>query len=98
METSLIGRTLAGMALSAIAGFAQAQSSVTLFGTVDNNLTYGKGSISNAKKVGTAGLAGSRVLGPFGRLGRRTLALQGLSPLPARPDKRVLLARRSLLG
>ena len=51
----------AGALLCAAAGHAAAQSSVTLYGVMDTNLTYGSGSLSNAKRVGTSGLAGSRL-------------------------------------
>lgn len=54
-------RPLASAMLFALAGHAAAQSNVTVYGVLDNNLTYGKGSVSSAKGVGTGGLAGSRI-------------------------------------
>jgi predicted porin len=57
----MIRRPLACAALCAIAGHAAAQSTVTVYGVIDNNLTYGKGSIRSEKAVGTGGLAGSRL-------------------------------------
>lgn len=57
----MIRHTLASVALLAATGQAAAQTSVTLFGVLDNNLTWGKGSVSSSKAVGTGGLAGSRV-------------------------------------
>lgn len=54
-------RTFLAAALVSLATPVWAQSSVTLFGVVDTNLTYGKGSLTSLKAVGTGGLAGSRV-------------------------------------
>lgn len=53
--------TLIGSALLALAGAASAQSNVTLFGVIDTDLTYGKGSLTSVKAVGTGGYAGSRI-------------------------------------
>lgn len=55
-------RTLTlGLAAIAFAGAAAAQSTVTLFGVVDNNLGWGKGSLSSNKRLGTGGYLGSRL-------------------------------------
>ena len=45
----------------ACAGSAMAQSNVTLFGIVDTNIGWGKGSITSLKREGTGGFAGSRL-------------------------------------
>jgi len=57
----MIRRPLACALLLAVGAQAAAQSTVTLFGVLDNDLTYGKGSVSSAKGIGTGGLAGSRI-------------------------------------
>lgn len=57
----MISRVLASAGLLALVGHAAAQSNATLYGILDTNLTYGKGSVSSAKGVGTGGLAGSRI-------------------------------------
>lgn len=55
-------RTLiAGLTLGAFAGLAAAQSTVTVYGVIDNNLGWGSGSVFSNKTVGTGGLAGSRL-------------------------------------
>ncbi len=53
---------LACLMLGSLAGHVAAQSSnVTLFGVVDSTLTWGSGSVSDLKGVGSGGLAGSRL-------------------------------------
>ncbi|WP_310461799.1 porin [Sphaerotilus sp.] len=52
---------LAACLLWALTGSAAAQSTVTLYGVVDTNVTYGHGSLRTEKAVGTGGLAGSRL-------------------------------------
>jgi len=55
-------RTLLAVALlCAVAGPVAAQSSVTLYGVMDANVTYGNGSLSHARRVGSSGLSGSRL-------------------------------------
>lgn len=54
-------RSLLAALLTGLAGVASAQSDVTLYGVLDNNLGWGSGSISSNKSVGTGGLAGSRL-------------------------------------
>lgn len=51
----------AACVLWGLSGSAAAQSSVTVYGVVDTNLTYGHGSLRSDKAVGTGGLAGSRL-------------------------------------
>jgi predicted porin len=51
----------AGALLCAVAGPAAAQSNVTVYGVVDADLTYGTGSLSKLKAVGSSGLNGSRL-------------------------------------
>jgi len=48
-------------ALSAIAGSAAAQSSVTIFGIVDVSLTHGSGSVASRTQLSAGNLAGSRL-------------------------------------
>ena len=57
----MIRHPLTAAAFVALAGPALAQSTVTIFGIIDTDLTYGKGSLTSFKAVGTGGLAGSRV-------------------------------------
>ena len=45
----------------ASAGSAVAQSNVTLFGVLDNNIGWGKGSVSSIKRMGSGGFLGSRL-------------------------------------
>lgn len=56
---------LAATLLLALAGSAQAQqapsSSVTMFGVMDLDLTYGKGSLTTLRALGNSGLSGSRL-------------------------------------
>ncbi|HEV8691564.1 MAG TPA: porin [Ideonella sp.] len=52
---------LACASLCALAGAAQAQSNVTVYGVMDTNLGWGSGSVSDNKQVGTSGLMGSRL-------------------------------------
>ncbi len=40
---------------------ATAQTNVTMFGVLDNNIGWGKGSLTSSKSMGTGGLAGSRL-------------------------------------
>lgn len=55
-------RTFAsGLAALLLAGTAMAQSSVTVFGVIDNNIGWGKGSLSSVNRVGTGGYLGSRL-------------------------------------
>lgn len=55
-------RTLTpGLAALVFAGAAVAQSSVTVFGVVDNNIGWGKGSLTSVKRLGTGGYLGSRL-------------------------------------
>lgn len=51
------------LALSAfvVAGSAAAQSNVTVFGVIDNNFGWGKGSLTSAKRIGNSGYLGSRL-------------------------------------
>lgn len=51
----------AACVLWGLSGSAAAQSSVTVYGVVDTNVTYGHGSLRSDKAVGTGGLAGSRL-------------------------------------
>lgn len=46
---------------AACAGSAMAQSTVTVFGVMDTNIGWGKGSLTSLKRVHTGGLAGSRL-------------------------------------
>lgn len=50
-----------GLVALVIAGSAAAQSNVTMFGVVDNNLGWGKGSLGSVKRVGNGGFLGSRL-------------------------------------
>lgn len=50
-----------GFAAIAFAGGALAQSSVTVYGIVDNNAGWGKGSLTSLKRLGTGGFLGSRL-------------------------------------
>lgn len=47
--------------LAAASGFANAQSSVTLFGAVDNYLQIGSGSVLNRTQLGSGGTGSSRI-------------------------------------
>lgn len=60
----MIRSPLVATALVALAGSAMAQtasSNVTLFGIIDTNFTYGSGSLTKQRGIGTGGLAGSRL-------------------------------------
>lgn len=48
-------------AVMALAGTAAAQSSVTLFGVIDTDLTFGRGSIANVNRLSNSGNATSRL-------------------------------------
>jgi predicted porin len=50
-----------GVLAIACAGTAVAQSNVTVFGVIDNNIGWGKGSLTSQKQVGTGGYLGSRL-------------------------------------
>lgn len=50
-----------GLATMALACGAAAQSSATTCGIVDNNVGWGKGSLTSLKRVGSGGYAGSRL-------------------------------------
>lgn len=50
-----------GLSAIAFAGAAVAQSSVTVFGVIDNNIGWGKGSLSSGKQLGTGGYLGNRL-------------------------------------
>lgn len=50
-----------GLLACVCAGSAWAQSNVNVFGVVDNNIGWGKGSLSSQKRVGTGGYLGSRL-------------------------------------
>lgn len=50
-----------GLLAIAGAGSAVAQSSVTTFGIIDNNVGWGKGSLTSLKRLGTGGYLGSRL-------------------------------------
>ena len=52
---------IVSLAAFGLGGMAMAQSSVTLFGVVDNNIGWGKGSLTSLKRLGTAGYLGSRI-------------------------------------
>ncbi len=56
---------LAACAVMALVGSASAQtpsaSSVTLYGVIDTNVGWGKGSIDSNKRMGSGGFAGSRI-------------------------------------
>ncbi|MFT4243795.1 MAG: porin, partial [Acidovorax sp.] len=53
--------TLAALAALAVVGAASAQSSVTLFGTVDATYQYGSGNVSNMSRLGNSGLNSSAI-------------------------------------
>lgn len=52
---------LPGLAALAFAGGAAAQSSLTTFGVIDNNVGWGKGSLTSLKRLGNGGYLGSRL-------------------------------------
>lgn len=55
-------RTFAmALAALALAGGAAAQTNVTTFGILDNNIGWGKGSLGSVKRVGNSGYLGSRL-------------------------------------
>ena len=52
---------LLAVASAVCASSALAQSSVTVFGILDNNIGWGKGSVTSLKRLGTGGYLGSRL-------------------------------------
>ncbi len=57
----MIKKTVTLAALLAATAGASAQSNVTLFGVIDANIGWGKGSLTTLKRVGNSGLLGSRL-------------------------------------
>lgn len=57
----MIKKTMALTALLAAAAGASAQSSVTVFGVIDANVGWGKGSLTSLKRLGNSGFLGSRL-------------------------------------
>ncbi len=58
----MIRATSFACALLVLSGAAMAQASTaTVFGIVDTNFTYGSGSLTKVRAIGTGGLAGSRL-------------------------------------
>lgn len=59
---ALAGISTAALLVAASPALAQsAGSNVSLYGILDANIGYGKGSISSAKQIGTGGFAGNRI-------------------------------------
>ncbi len=61
MKTAAALAALTTAAFGAQAQTPQTSSNVTLFGAIDANINWGKGSLSSVKNMGTGGLAGSRL-------------------------------------
>lgn len=61
MKIHLLPLALAAALGGAAHAQAQAPSTVTVFGVLDANLGYGKGSVNSIRRLGTGGLAGSRL-------------------------------------
>ena len=58
----LAGAALLALAATTTTAHAQlAGSSVTMFGVVDVDVTYGKGSLTTLRSLGNSGLSGSRL-------------------------------------